>query len=110
MARLLKGVGATQLRVVVVHQPMAVTRDEDLPDRLRGHAAALERWAAAGTDLTDLTDLIMGGHIHLPFVMPLARPGASAVGRAGGHGRLVSSRLRMGVPTSVNLLRWGAKL
>jgi hypothetical protein len=44
---------------------------EDEPNRLRGHAAALQRWAEAGADL------VMGGHIHLPYVMPLqglARP------------------------------------
>ena len=91
---------AAQLRVVVVHQPVAVTRAEDVPNRLRGHAAALQRWAAAGADL------VMGGHIHLPYVMPLqglARP--MWVVQAG---TAVSSRVREGVPNSVNLLRWGA--
>jgi len=100
VARRLAGAGAAQLRVVVVHQPVAVTRAEDLPDRLRGHAAALERWAAAGADL------VMGGHIHLPYVMALhglARP--MWVVQAG---TAVSSRVRKGVPNSVNLLRWGA--
>lgn len=47
----------------------------------------------------------MGGHIHLPYVMALqglARPlWAVQVGTA------VSSRVREGVPNSVNLLRWG---
>jgi len=100
VARRLAGAGAAQLRVVVVHQPVAVTRAEDLPDRLRGHAAALDRWAAAGADL------LMGGHIHLPYVMALhglARP--MWVVQAG---TAVSSRVRKGVPNSVNLLRWGA--
>jgi 3',5'-cyclic AMP phosphodiesterase CpdA len=89
-----------QLRVVVVHQPIAVTRAEDAPNLLRGHAAALQRWAAAGADL------VMGGHIHLPFVMAvhdLARPlWAVQAGTA------VSARVRAGAPNSVNLLRWGA--
>jgi hypothetical protein len=100
VARLLEGAESAQLRVVVVHQPVAVTRAEDLSNRLRGHAAALRRWAAAGADL------VMGGHIHLPYVMPiqgLARPlWAVQAGTA------VSSRVREGVPNSVNLLRWGA--
>jgi len=52
---LLRGARDAQLRVVVVHQPVAVTRAEDVPNRLRGHAAALQRWAAAGADL------VMGG-------------------------------------------------
>jgi len=90
---------ATLARVVVVHQPIAVTRAEDEPNRLRGHAAALQRWAEAGADL------VMGGHIHLPYVMPaqsLARP--LWVVQAG---TAVSSRVRDGSPNSVNLLRWG---
>jgi len=100
VTRLLAGASAEQLRVVVVHQPAAVLHAEDLPNRLRGHAAALQRWACAGADL------VMGGHIHLPYAMPLhglARP--MWVVQAG---TAVSSRVRQGVPNSVNLLRWGA--
>ncbi len=100
VARLLAGAGAAQLRVVVVHQPVAVTRAEDVPNLLRGHAAALHRWAAAGADL------LMGGHIHLPYVMSLH--GLARPMWAVQAGTAVSSRLRKGVPNSVNLLRWGA--
>lgn len=99
VARLLEGADAAQLRVVVVHQPVAVTRAEDLPNRLRGHAAALERWAAAGADL------VLGGHIHLPYVMAL--PSLARPLWAVQAGTAVSSRVRNGVPNSVNLLRWG---
>jgi len=98
VARRFAGASVEQLRVVVVHQPVAVTRAEDAPNLLRGHAMALQRWAAAGADL------VMGGHIHLPYVMPLhglARP--MWVVQAG---TAVSSRVRAGVPNSVNLLRW----
>ena len=100
VARTLTGARAEQLRVVVVHQPVAVTRSDDVPNRLRGHAAALQRWATAGADL------VMGGHIHLPYVMALhglARPMWTVQA-----GTAVSSRVREGVPNSVNLLRWGA--
>lgn len=100
VARLVEHADPAQLRVVVVHQPIAVTRAEDEPNRLRGHAAALRRWAEAGADL------VIGGHIHLPYVMPLqglARP--LWVVQAG---TAVSSRVREGVPNSVILLRWGA--
>jgi 3',5'-cyclic AMP phosphodiesterase CpdA len=99
VARLVEHADPAQLRVVVVHQPIAVTRAEDEPNRLRGHAVALRRWAEAGADL------VMGGHIHLPYVMPLqglARP--LWVVQAG---TAVSSRVRDGMPNSVNLLRWG---
>jgi hypothetical protein len=100
VARLLAGAGAAQLRVVVVHQPVAVTRAEEVPNLLRGHAAALQRWAAAGADL------VMGGHIHLPYVMAL--DGLARPLWAVQAGTAVSSRVRQGVPNSVNLLRWGA--
>jgi 3',5'-cyclic AMP phosphodiesterase CpdA len=100
VARLLEGAESAQLRVVVVHQPVAVTRAGDLSNRLRGHAAALERWAAAGADL------VMGGHIHLPYVMALQ--GLARPLWAVQAGTAVSSRVRKGVPNSVNLLRWGA--
>jgi 3',5'-cyclic AMP phosphodiesterase CpdA len=99
VARLLEGAHAAQLRVVVVHQPVAVTREEDMPNRLRGHAAALQRWAAVGADV------VMGGHIHLPYVMALQ--GLAQPMWAVQAGTAVSSRVREGVPNSVNLLRWG---
>ncbi|MBK9360974.1 MAG: metallophosphoesterase family protein [Rubrivivax sp.] len=98
VARLLAGAAAGQLRVVVVHQPVAVTRAEDASNRLRGHAAALRRWAAAGADL------VMGGHIHLPYVQALH--GLARPMWAVQAGTAVSSRVREGVPNSVNLLRW----
>jgi 3',5'-cyclic AMP phosphodiesterase CpdA len=88
-----------QLRVVVVHQPVAVTHAEDASNRLRGHAAALKRWAEAGADL------VLGGHIHLPYVLALA--GLARPLWAVQAGTAVSSRLRSGIPNSVNLLRWG---
>ncbi|MEC5399913.1 metallophosphoesterase family protein [Uliginosibacterium sp. H1] len=99
VARLLEQAAPAQLRVVVVHQPIAITRPEDIPNLLRGHSIAQERWAAAGADI------VMGGHIHLPYVMPLdnlARPMWAVQA-----GTAVSSRVRDGAPNSVNLLRWG---
>jgi 3',5'-cyclic AMP phosphodiesterase CpdA len=100
VAQMLSKAGAAQLRVVVVHQPIAVKRITDAPNLLRGGDAALPCWAAAGADI------VMGGHIHLPYVMnlpSLVRP--LWVVQAG---TAVSSRVRGGVPNSVNLLRWGA--
>ena len=99
VAQTLSSAAAAQLRVVVVHQPVAVTRTEDIPNRLRGHAAALHRWSEAGADL------VMGGHIHLPYVMALH--GLARPMWAVQAGTAVSSRVRKGVPNSVNVLRWG---
>jgi len=99
VARTLATASAQQLRVVVVHQPVAVTRAEDMQNLVRGHAAALQRWSAAGADL------VLGGHIHLPYVMQL--PDLARPVWAVQAGTSVSSRVRSGAPNSVNLLRWG---
>ncbi|HYW58799.1 MAG TPA: metallophosphoesterase [Polaromonas sp.] len=89
-----------QLRVVVVHQPVHVQREEDEHDRLRGSHTAVRAWSEAGADV------VMGGHIHLPYVCDLA-------GLVGGIGRRIwcvqagtalSSRIREEAPNSVNLL------
>jgi 3',5'-cyclic AMP phosphodiesterase CpdA len=98
VAGLLAGASDAQLRVVVVHQPAAVTRASELPNQLRGSDVALQRWAAAGADL------VLGGHIHLPYVMAL--PGVPRPTWVVQAGTAVSSRVRRGVPNSVNLVRW----
>lgn len=100
VARELEGASAAQLRVVVVHQPVAVVRAEDAVHRLRGHREALQRWAGAGADL------VLGGHIHLPYAVPIR--GFARPLWAVQAGTAVSSRVRPGVPQSVNLLRWDA--
>lgn len=88
-----------QLRVVAVHQPVAVMHARESHNLLRGHQAACRRWAESGADL------VMGGHIHLPYVAPL--PGLARAMWAVQAGTAVSGRVRDGVPNSVNLLRWG---
>lgn len=99
VAKRLAEASPQQLRMVVVHQPVAVTQTQDRTNLLRGRSAATRVWAAAGADL------VMGGHIHLPYIVALqglARP--LWVVQAG---TAVSSRTRLGVPNSVNVLRWG---
>jgi 3',5'-cyclic AMP phosphodiesterase CpdA len=96
----LRAADADQLRVVVVHQPVAVPDTHDANNLLRGHRAALQRWAEAGADV------VMGGHIHLPYVLPLG--GLARPVWAVQAGTAVSSRTRRGGPNSVNLLRWGS--
>ncbi len=99
VAALLAAASPQQLRVVAVHQPVAVTQASDIKNLLRGHAAATRAWSAAGADL------VLGGHIHLPYT--LALPGLARPLWAVQAGTAVSSRIRSGVPNSVNLLRWG---
>jgi 3',5'-cyclic AMP phosphodiesterase CpdA len=98
VAQRLRQATPEQLRVVVVHQPIDVMREEDVTNRLHNHEAAQQAWAAAGADV------VMGGHIHLPYVMPL--PGLARPMWAVQAGTAVSSRVRSGVPNSVNVVRW----
>ena len=104
VAARLAAASPSQLRVVVTHQPVMVTRQEDMPNRLHGREAAVARWCGAGADL------ILGGHIHLTFVRSLhgAYAGCPRTSWAVQAGTAVSSRLRAGHPNSVNVLRLGA--
>jgi 3',5'-cyclic AMP phosphodiesterase CpdA len=91
-----------QLRIVVTHQPAEVSRPEDLHDRLRAAEPALQAWSAAGADL------VLGGHIHLPYVLDLAAretptPRPMWCVQAG---TAVSSRVRHGTCNSVNFIEW----
>lgn len=98
VAGLLGSADPGQLRVVVVHQPLAVTEPRDRPHLLYGHDEAVRVWAEAGADL------LLGGHIHLPYT--LALHGQARRLWVVQAGTAVSSRVRPGVPNSVNIVRW----
>ena len=94
--------GPDKLRVVVTHQPACVTRAEDEKDRLHGGAEAVKAWAHAGADL------VLGGHIHLPYVSDVCsrvkdtkRPMYCVQA-----GTALSTRVRHNTPNSVNVIRW----
>ncbi|AEG92822.1 metallophosphoesterase family protein [Ramlibacter tataouinensis] len=102
VARRLSAARPWQLRIVVTHQPVAVPRPQDAHDLLRGATPALHAWSRAGADL------VLGGHIHLPYVMNLRAgrwptPGPLWCVQAG---TAVSSRVRHGTCNSVNLIHW----
>lgn len=90
-----------QLRVVVTHQPAWTIRAQDHRDRLRGGPQAIRSWARAGADL------VLGGHIHLPYVAPLheAIDGLARRMWIAQAGTAVSHRVRNEAPNSVNLIR-----
>jgi 3',5'-cyclic AMP phosphodiesterase CpdA len=95
---------AAQLRIVVVHQPVHVLRERDEHDRLHGWDIAVHAWADAGADI------VMGGHIHLPYVCELSGI-VPSLGRrmwCVQAGTAVSSRVRREAPNSVNLLHFDA--
>jgi 3',5'-cyclic AMP phosphodiesterase CpdA len=92
-----------QLRVVVTHQPACVMRPEDEKDRLRGGEVAVRAWARAGADL------VLGGHIHLPYVSDVcarAMPASPRPMYCVQAGTALSHRVRHGSPNSVNIIRW----
>ncbi|RZJ24414.1 MAG: metallophosphoesterase [Haliea sp.] len=95
-----------QLRIVVTHQPSEVSRPKDQHDRLRGGEAALQAWSQAGADL------VLGGHIHLPYVMDLHARAQPTPRRTWcvQAGTAVSDRIRHGTCNSVNLIHWQPKV
>ncbi len=90
-----------QLRIVVTHQPVHVTRRQDAHNLLNGRRAAIRAWSEAGVDL------IVGGHIHLPFIVELqsAFPALPRRTWALQAGTATSRRIRFEADNSVNLLR-----
>lgn len=95
-----------QLRIVVTHQPVCVMRPQDEENLLHGHKSAIHAWAAAGADL------IMGGHIHLPYVCPMHETLAAGSRKlwAVQAGTAVSSRIRHEAGNSINIVRYDAQL
>ncbi len=86
-------------KLVMVHQPLAVTRAEDAKNLLHGHAQALASWRAAGVDV------VLGGHIHLPYVLPLADAPGGKLLWVVQAGTAISQRVRAEAGNSVNVLR-----
>ncbi|MDY1548242.1 metallophosphoesterase family protein [Luteibacter sahnii] len=88
----------TQLRIVVTHQPVHVIREKDHANLLIHHEAAVDAWHAAGADL------ILGGHIHLPYVREV-RDGTWSV----QAGTALSTRIRDGIGNSFHVIRHQAR-
>jgi len=102
VARRLERATESQLRVVVTHQPVAVMRKQDEKNRLLGGDRAVRSWALAGADV------ILGGHIHLPFILPLHERFAGLPRKvwAVQAGTAVSRRMRHEAGNSINLIRY----
>lgn len=101
VSRRLRDATDAQLRIVVTHQPVHVIREKDVENLLINREAAIAAWAAAGADL------VLGGHIHLPYVRPLnneARKLASELWSVQA-GTALSTRIREGISNSFHALR-----
>jgi 3',5'-cyclic AMP phosphodiesterase CpdA len=101
---LLAGVPREKLRVVVTHQPACVMRPEDEKNRLHGGEEAVKAWSQAGADL------VLGGHIHLPYVSDVCAlvEGARRAMYCVQAGTALSTRVRHNTPNSVNVIRWSS--
>lgn len=101
-AALLKNASTTQLRLVVTHQPICAIRLQDEDNVLKRNAEAVNAWVNAGVDL------ILGGHIHLPYVCALEDKFNHLPRKAWAlqAGTCISSRVRQEAGNSVNLIRY----
>ena len=89
-----------QLRVIMQHHPVKAVAESDTANLLIGREHAVPAWVDAGLDL------LVGGHIHLPYVWPIYGQ-AGETGRKGWTaqaGTALSSRVRGDIPNSVNLI------
>lgn len=79
-----------QLRVVALHHPLAVLHTADDAEVVAAASDAAHAWAAAGADL------VLAGHVHRAFVLPLHRrwPGLARPAWAVHSGTATSLRLR----------------
>lgn len=96
----LRAAASNRVRIVVTHQPVHVLRPGEIHNRLHGYERAVRAWSDAGADI------IMGGHIHLPYTALLRDhfPGLSRRCWVVQAGTAVSHRVRAHHPNSVNLL------
>jgi 3',5'-cyclic AMP phosphodiesterase CpdA len=102
VARDLQEASPQQVRIVVLHQPVVVPRSSEQKNVVHGAALAITAWAEAGADV------ILAGHIHLPFIVPLHE--VARLERplwAVNAGTAVSARVRYDAGNSVNVLRVG---
>ncbi len=86
--------------IVVAHHPFHVLEAPDEDQVVENHEAAIHAWSQAGVDL------ILGGHIHVPYVYPLNKsypelPNPILVVQGG---TTTSLRVRRHIPNSMNVL------
>ncbi len=88
-----------QVRIVMAHHPVRAVVPSDHANLLIGRDQAVPAWLDAGADI------ILGGHIHLPYQLPVqGSPPRQRSGWVVQAGTAVSHRLRGNVPNSVNLI------
>lgn len=92
----LSAASANQLKVVTFHHPVRAVEEKDIDNLVHGHEKAVSTWVDAGLDL------LLAGHIHLPYVHKLS--GAERYGWTAQAGTALSWRLRDQQANSVNVI------
>lgn len=89
-----------KVRILVAHQPFGAMVNSDTKNLQIGASEALSQWQ------NHHLDIIMGGHIHLPYVRPLSMqyPLDREIW-AVQAGTATSSRIRRAIPNSFNRLK-----
>lgn len=100
IAARLDAASPAQARIVSLHHPVHAIRERNERDLVRNGERAVRAWVAAGADL------IIGGHLHLPYLAPLSDRYPDLPRRCWclQAGTATSSRLRHGVANSMNLI------
>ncbi|MEJ6654705.1 MAG: metallophosphoesterase [Pseudomonas sp.] len=102
VAQRLKQARPGQLRLVMLHHPVRAVEESDVSNLLIGRERAVPTWVDAGADL------LLAGHIHLPYVVPLTGSSdRSAWAIQAGTG--ISQRVRGNIPNSINLIEYDAE-
>ncbi len=99
--RRIQSAEAGRLRIIAMHHPMLAITDKDTTNLARGYRDAIAAFVAAGVDL------VLGGHIHLPYVRPFRAPdgGDATAMWAVQAGTAVSTRIRDDQPNSIHMIR-----
>lgn len=93
---------ASQLRVVMMHHPVRAVEETDVANLLIGREQAVPAWVDAGMDL------LLAGHIHLPYQTLLKGSMAERRAWAVQAGTGISHRVRGSIPNSVNLIEYSS--
>ena len=100
VAQRLRQASAAQLCVVMLHHPVRAVEESDVTNLLIGREQAVPAWVDAGMDL------LLAGHIHLPYQVALRGTDAQRRAWAIQAGTGISRRVRGAIPNSVNLLEY----
>lgn len=100
VAARIRNARAEQLRVVVAHHPIYVPYAHAVRDQLNRAQLAARAWTLAGVDL------VLGGHIHLPYfaTLPQAWNPIASASWVAQAGTATSRRIRSGIANSINVV------